>query len=141
MISHMKSRMRESCKSGSVRGASCKRCVYSTPGLNCKSSTRFAKIQQTLRLCVSHCLPRKNYGHRYALWTSPSVPDGTATSPFRGGFWQYDSSLKTIHALPSGEASGSMTVHSRRHIFFPPAQFLAASTSSPTEYNCLNPRR
>ena len=31
MISHMKSRMRESCKSGSVRDASCKRCVYSTP--------------------------------------------------------------------------------------------------------------
>ena len=30
-ISHMRSRMRESCKSGSVRDASCKRCVYSTP--------------------------------------------------------------------------------------------------------------
>lgn len=31
MISHMKSRMRESCKSGSVKRAYCKRCIYSTP--------------------------------------------------------------------------------------------------------------
>ena len=35
-ISHMKSRMRESRTSGSVRGVPCERYVYSTPVLNCK---------------------------------------------------------------------------------------------------------
>ena len=35
-ISHMKSRMRESRTSGSVRGVPCERYVYSTLVLNCK---------------------------------------------------------------------------------------------------------
>ena len=35
-ISHMKSQMRESRTSGSVRGVPCERYVYSTPVLNCK---------------------------------------------------------------------------------------------------------
>lgn len=35
-ISHMKSRMRESCTSGSVRGVPCERYVYSTLALNRK---------------------------------------------------------------------------------------------------------